>query len=144
VFQVSGGDGFDRCSFKSDILRCDGLASHGTIDDMHDHRRRGDGAFVQSILGVQHHGVSRSEIDECFADDIEEIAIVDSHHLSPGTGGVRQWPKQVEDGRHTDGLAYRHHVLRGGMVVNREAEADAGLIEAPGLHLGSRIDIHPE
>lgn len=67
--------------------------------------------------------------------------VVDAHHLIVCGGGVCEWTKQVEDGGETKRLAHRTSVLHGGVMVNREAEADSGFADAASLDLRRCIDV---
>lgn len=119
----------------------EGPLAHGGAGDFGDVDGCGDGEFVEAVVTVQDPGALATEAGEGASDGHDKIALVDTHDLMLGAGGVGQRAQSVEDGGEAQSMAHGRDVLHGGVVVDGEAEADACFTQAAGLNLRRGVDV---
>lgn len=70
--------------------------------------------------------------------------VVDAEELVASVGGIGEWAEEVEDSWKGEGLSNGGGVSCGGMMVDGEAETDAGLLEAASLDGRRGFDVNAE
>ena len=97
----------------------------------------GDPGFFQTGLDHGRH----AELGQHARQRFGPLGPGNAHHLRRRPRRVGQRPQDVEDRAHAQFLADRRDVLHRRMVVGREHETDAGLLDAAGDLLGLEVDV---
>jgi len=111
---------------------------------MHHARGSGGGEFIEPVVGVDDHGSFGTEIGEGLGHRFDEGVVVDPDELTICAGGVGQWPEGIEDRWESERSAWAHRVFHRGVMMDRKAEAHAGILEASRLDRWRCIDFDPE
>ena len=144
VVEVGGlnlGEGGAR---QAERYGVEGLSRDLAIADDRERGRRGDGEFVEAVVAVCDDRVRGTEAGEGVSDVTDEKRVIHADELAGCCGGVGHWTKRVEDGRVRECAAGRAGKTHRGMMVDGEAEADAGLAKAACLNGGRCIDVNAE
>jgi len=93
---------------------------------------------------VNHHGSLRSQHLEDRCQLTGEEGIVDTHHLSPGSGGIGQWTQDIEYCTQSQLPSDRSHPLHGRVENRGKHESYAQALDHGRHRLRSGADVHSQ
>ncbi|BBZ16107.1 hypothetical protein MGAD_04420 [Mycolicibacterium gadium] len=108
-----------------------------------DGARRGGGQLVKTVIAV-HHQHAGAAGGENAGHHLGQVRPRAADQTGPRRGRIRQRPKQIEDGGHTDLAPHNASMPVGRMELRRETESDTDLSDAARDILGTQVDPHPE
>ena len=114
-------------------------ADCGSDELVHRARRRGR-ELVEAVVAVEHHRMVGAELTQRAEHRLGHRRVGDTDHLPAHTGRVDERAEEVERRRHTELFARGSEEPHRGVVARREAEADAGRVDAGRDAIRSELD----
>jgi hypothetical protein len=93
---------------------------------------------------VDDHCVARAEHGEGFGYEWDETRLVDAHDLAASAGGVEEWPQNMENRAHAEGLTDGHKCFHLRVMCGGEKKAEAMGAERVGCVGGGKMDGNSE
>ena len=95
-------------------------------------------------MAMHHDRTLRTQGSQCPRHRLHKLRREDSQYLMTGVCRVAQRAQQVEDRGKCQRSPRLRRVLRRGVMLNRKAETDAALAQAPRLRSHIGIDVHAQ
>lgn len=94
---------------------------------------RADGDFIKAISAVQDDSVFHTEPLECLRHGMHEHGVPHPDHLPPRASRIGEWTNKIEERGEWQGAPCSHRMPGRGVMLDREAEAEANLLQHGGL-----------
>ena len=101
----------------------------------------GEREFVEALVARHDHRMGGAQLAQCVGIDGDIGGASDADELATDIGGIGERPHQVEDGAFADRPADRAETLERRMIILREQEADAQILERGFCRGGRAIEI---
>jgi len=120
----------DGAQLKAEFARIEFVFADLAILEFGDPGGVGQGDFIHAVATHHDHGVFAAHLFEHADHDADEVFVENADQLVLGFGWIGQWPEDVENRAHAHFLAHGRDMLHRAVVVGREHEADAQLVDA--------------
>ena len=144
LFCRAADDGRLGGALDAEVLGSDRVRPVPAVLEFGDFRRCADGDLVEAVRPVDDHAASDAEVDEHAGQRLDEVFVVDAEDHALGTRGIRQGAEDVEDGADAKLPADGADVFHRGVILLREHEAQADLLEKLRAFFGCEADVDAE
>ncbi len=141
---VAAGELRGGAAREAGVLGRDDVSRSLAIAELGDLRGSGEGQLVLAVVAVDHQGAGRAQLGQGAGEQVAELRRVDAQQLVADTGGVGQWPQQVEHRAHAQRLAHGHGVAHGRVMTRGEEEGQAHLVQQTAEGARVQIQVHPQ